>query len=757
MEYASFTKGKNPRPELNGVESIPNLNPQLFPFQVAITRWALRLGRAAIFADCGLGKTLMQLEWARVVSEETGRPVLVLAPLAVSLQTQREGDKFGIPVTVCATQDNVTPGVNITNYEKLGHFNRDAFSGLVLDESSILKSFDGVYRRLITEFAAPMRYRLACTATPAPNDLIELTNHSEFLGNLTGKEIVGVYFIQDGNTSHKFRLRKHGEDAFWKWLASWSVAMRAPSDLGFDDDGFILPPLHIKMETVTATKAPDGLLFKLESRGIQERRAARRASLPDRVARCAELVNGSDDQWLVWCDLNSESDALKKAIPGSVEVRGSDSVTHKEQSLLSFGAGDIRVLVTKPTIAGHGMNWQNCHKVAFVGLSDSYEQFYQAVRRCWRFGQESPVDCHVITSDLEGAVVENIKRKERQATEMFSNIVTHMKPHEDLAMESSTEQMDLKFEVSKGDGWAMYRGDSVIVLANRKGGNPPIKDETVGLSVFSPPFPGMYAYSDSAQDVGNCRGIDELIEHFGFMVPDLLRVTMPGRACCIHLAQEPVFKGRDGYVGLRDFRGKVIQLMESHGWIYNGEVTIDKDPQLKAIRTKDHSLLFKTLSTDSSACRPALADYLIKFVKPGSNPVPIPSGTHARWNPTGGWITSEEWIEWAAPVWYRAMPGYPGGIRESDVLNVRAGRGDKDEKHLCPLQLGVIERAVKLWSAPGDLVLSPFAGIGSEGVVALKFDRRFVGVELKESYWRVAVENLSTAKAQIGMFSESTG
>lgn len=290
-----------------------------------------------------------------------------------------------------------------------------------------------------------------------------------------------------------------------------------------------------------------------------------------------------------------------------------------------------------------------------------------------------------------------------------------------------------------GDGWQLLLGDCIERISE-------IEDESVGLSIFSPPFPGMYAYTDSPRDVGNVRDYRELIEHFAFLMPELLRVTMPGRHCCIHLTQEPVFKHSAGHVGMRDFRGNVIREMEKSDWIYYGEVCIDKNPQLKASRTKEQTLLFKTLATDSTACRPALADYLLQFRKKGDNKIPVPSGKHPRYNPHDGWITQEEWIEWAAPVWYRKTAHYPGGISESDVLKYRMAKDAEDEKHLCPLQLGVIERAIKLWSAPGDIVLSPFAGIGSEGFQSVSFKRRFVGIELKPSYWQVAVRNLEAAE-----------
>jgi hypothetical protein len=399
MNYETFLESKQLFIDPVGFDVADgDINPMLFDWQRAIVRWALRRGRAALFEDCGLGKTPQQLEWARIVSMMTGKPVLILAPLAVANQTKGEGDKFSVPVNVCETQADVIRGVNITNYEKLHHFRPGGWGGIVLDESSILKAYDGKTRKALSQFARGIPFRLACTATPAPNDLIELTNHAEFLDIMTGKEIIALFFTQDGNTTHKWRLKGHARDQFWKWMAQWSVAIRKPSDLGYDDDGFILPELRYLLPVTAQT--------------LSERRAARRASLPERVAEAAKLANESDDPWLIWCDLNKESEALVKAIPGAKEVAGRHSNDYKKDALLGFSEGRYRVIVTKPTIAGFGMNWQHCQNMAFVGLSDSYEQQYQAIRRCWRFGQDKPVDVHVITATTEGAVVANIKRKE---------------------------------------------------------------------------------------------------------------------------------------------------------------------------------------------------------------------------------------------------------------------------------------------------------------------------------------------------------
>lgn len=380
--------------------------------------------------------------------------------------------------------------------------------------------------------------------------------------------------------------------------------------------------------------------------------------------------------------------------------------------------------------------------MAFCGISDSFEQMFQAIRRCWRFGQAREVVCHVVTASTEGAVVRNIERKERQWEALMDEVVQRVAPAALGRGERQTQPYET--DVREGDGWRMMLGDSVERLAE-------IDVDSIGLTIFSPPFPGMYVYTNSPHDMGNVKTTEEMIEQYRFLIPELLRVTMPGRHCCVHLCQGVAQKMRDGYIGIRDFRGKVIEAMEDEGWVYYGEVAIDKNPQVKAIRTKDQGLQFRSLAMDSANMHMALADYLLQFRKPGDNPTPIRAGVSTKYRNPDGWITSEEWIEWAAPVWYRAGPGYPGGIRETNVLNVSAAREEADERHLAPLQLDVIERAVKLWTAPGETVLSPFGGIGSEGVVALRHGRRFVGCELKRSYWEQACRNLAVAKPQTSL------
>lgn len=424
--YAQFLNLKIITATNSGFDVGPaEISEQGFPFQRDVVRWELRKGKAAMFEDCGLGKTWQSLNWSQHVHERTNRPVLNVAPLAVSKQTQREGKKFGVPVNIARTQSDIRPGVNITNYEMLEHFDAREFGGIYIDESSILKG-DGPLRKTITEFAGHIPYRLAGTATPAPNDHMELGNHAEFLGIMSKSEMLATFFVHDGGDTSKWRLKGHAEKAFWQWVASWAVMIRKPSDLGYSDEGFILPPLHYHQHTVAAEWSAD-YLFPVEASDLRERQSARRDSLTQRVKLAADLVNNSIEQWILWCGLNDESNALAAAIPDAIAVSGSDPIGHKEQAPIDFIDGKTRVLVSKASIFGYGMNFQNCRNFAAVGLSDSWEQLYQAVRRVWRFGQKRDVHGHIIIGELEGAVVRNIERKEKQATEMAESMLGYMR------------------------------------------------------------------------------------------------------------------------------------------------------------------------------------------------------------------------------------------------------------------------------------------------------------------------------------------
>ncbi len=1065
VTYAQFLATKHRAAPTHGHHVDPgDIHPRLFGFQAHVTRWAIQRGRAAVWADTGLGKTAIQLEWARLSADRS----LIAAPLAVCQQTVREAEQLGITARyVRSDGDAQGPGVWVTNYEMLDRFDPAGFGAAVLDEASILKQSDGKTRTRIIGWFAGVDRRLLATATPAPNDPEELTNQAECLGVMTRREMLASYFVHD---SDGWRLKGHARGPMFQWMATWAVALRTPSDLGYPDDGYLLPPLDITADTVAVDglDSGDGLFPSLG--GVGGRAAMRRQTLDARVERAAQLVAAEPGEpWLLWCGLNDEAEQLAKLIPDAVNVHGGWSPEDKATAFLDFADGKIQHLITKPSIAAMGLNFQHCARQAFVGINDSYEAYYQAIRRSWRFGQARPVSVHVVVSDLETQIVANIRRKEQEAAAMTAELVTHMQAAGQTSAEPAADAGYGQGEET-GDGWRLLLGDSCERLAE-------LADDSVGLSVYSPPFASLFTYSPTSRDLGNSASRAEFFAHYRYIIEENLRVTMPGRVAAVHVQQVATTKASHGVQKLTDFRGEVIRAYEAAGWWYVREVTVDKDPQAlrhgqrvltptgwvaienlsvgdqvtgsdgtatkvegvwpqgcgdilrvtfsdgaevdcdaahkwtvrglgaratggqwqtlttaelaavglyspigrrrwevpivepvqfdpqpdlplspyvmgailgdgnvtqrasvamhtqravaarvgsllpdghtireqagtakgddtatfhighpgwhrndvlqalrdlgmqglrawekripaayltsspedrlellrglldtdgtvkkngavvfctsserlardvvslvqslgglgrlrvethrpyrhagrdrvgrplwsvsialdgvlftlpgkvsrltrrrrwhrevvsiemvgrddrtcitvaaddglfvteghvvthnsQAIRTKAHNLMFATKNKDSSRSWPALADYLLIFQKPGDNPIPVATD-----------VTNDEWILWARPVWY--------DIPETDTLNVAEGRESADERHICPLQLPLIRRAVRLWSNPGELVLSPFAGIGSEGFEAVKLGRRFVGCELKPSYWRTAVRNLRRAE-----------
>ena len=419
MSYESLLTRKLAAHKSSGIAGGFQFPAQLFPHQLSLTSWALKRGRAAIFADTGLGKTRMELAWAQEVNRHTRMPVLILAPLAVAAQTAKEGADVGIDVAVCRESSDITNGINITNYDRLHKFDTSAFGGVVLDESSIIKHHDAKSFTQLTEAFRHTPFKLPATATPAPNDWTELGTHAEFLGICTRAEMLSEFFTHDGGDTSVWRLKGHARKAFWQWVCSWGALIRRPSDLGFDDTAYKLPELMLHEHTVDTELSTNGMLFAMEAQTLSERRHARKMSLSDRVAECAKRVNAErKEPWVVWCDLNEESKSLTAAIDGAVEITGADDADVKESRLQAFSVGDVRVLVSKPSICGWGLNWQHAARMAFVGVTDSYEAYYQAVRRCWRFGQTRQVHVHIFASKAEGAVVANLKRKECDAMQM---------------------------------------------------------------------------------------------------------------------------------------------------------------------------------------------------------------------------------------------------------------------------------------------------------------------------------------------------
>jgi superfamily II DNA or RNA helicase len=728
MSYTAFLASKALHDNSSGTDS-SEVSSVLYDFQATLTSWAIRRGRAAIWADCGLGKTLMQLEWARQ-SRKDGM-VLIVAPLGVLEQTQEEARKLGMEVT-----RRTVPGVEpyqITNYQRLHNFVGMPYSAIVLDESSILKSIDGKTRTMLLRKFTDIPSRLCCTATPAPNDIAELANHAEFLGVMSRAEMLASFFVHDANgrkaTDGAWRLKGHAEEAFWRWVASWGCFVRKPSDLGFDDGRFVLPSLSIGEDVVHCDWRPEGSLFPISDGGLATDREARRASLTVRVERLAAMIRESDEQAIVWCGLNDEGRLLATTLgERCVLIEGATDDDDKVSRAERWRRGEVQALVTKAQMFGHGMNWQHCHRVFFLGIGHSYEQYYQAIRRCWRFGQAQPVDVRIVVSEAELGVAANVRRKEMEAARLADGIVEHMAEamKEQLNLTASKKVEHQNDEASTSE-WRLMLGDCVERIRE-------IEPASVGLSVFSPPFAALFTYSASDRDMGNSRDYDEFFRHFGFLVPELRRVTMPGRRACVHVQQVSTTKAVHGVIGWRDFRADVVRLFVEGGWIYDGEVVIDKDPQAQAIRTKSKALMFVQKNKDSAWSRPAMADYILLFRAPGENAVPVETD-----------VTNEEWILWARPIWY--------GIRESETLNAAEARSEKDERHICPLQLETIERCVRLWSNRGEVVADPFAGIGSTGYVALQHERRFVGIELKPEYWRAAKKNLQAAQKQLNLFA----
>lgn len=740
-DYQAFLESKRVVTRSTGIEAAASdLHPRLFPFQRALVQWALRKGRAALFADCGLGKSFMQLEWARVVHERSGGDVLILAPLAVASQTIAEGVKLGIAVQMCRAQEDVRPGLNITNYEMLSHFDAAHFAGVVLDESSILKSYMGKTKRALVDAFQRTPYRLCCTATPAPNDVLEIGNHSEFLGVMPSNEMIMRWFINDTMQNGHYRLKGHAVKDFWEWVASWAVSIRKPSDLGYSDEGFPLPELHIRhhyIETDITVGQEEGQLFRAPRMSATNLHKEMRFTAADRAQAVADLVNGSPGEiWAVWCNTNYEADELVKRLPGAIEVRGSESLAEKERKLTAFTRGEARVIITKPGIAGYGLNWQHCHHTVFVGLSYSFEDFYQAVRRFYRFGQRQPVEAIIVAAQTEAPLVSTLERKMHAHMQM-SNAMNVSGSRLTLQEERRLQRNET-FTLVQGQDWQLYHGDCVTVTHV-------LPSESIHFSIFSPPFSGLYIYSDALEDMGNSASDAEFFRHFDFLLPELLRITRPGRLCAVHCKDLVNYKGRDGMAGLRDFSGELIRHFLAAGWVYHSKVTIWKDPVIEMQRTKAHGLLYKQLRADSTFSRQGLPEYLLIFRKWPRNEeeeAQIEPVTHTKEE-----FPLEIWQRYASPVWF--------DIRQTRVLNVEQAREGPDEKHICPLQLDVIERCLHLWSNPGETIFDPFTGIGSSGYIAIKNNRRFVGCELKGSYFTTAQKYLKEAimaKSQTALF-----
>lgn len=724
-EYDSFLKRKLKTKKQTGFEIDKSvLNRNMFPFQKHIIQIALSKGKYAIFADCGLGKTIMQLEWANQVHLHTKKNVLILAPLAVSGQTIKEGQKFGIDVV---KYDGISP-IQITNYEQLVNIDVSGFGGVVLDESSILKNFTGVYKNLIIDKFTDTIYKLACTATPAPNDLNEIGNHSEFLDVMDSADMRMRWFVRDDGINN-YRLKGHAEKDFYGWISSWSSVLRSPSDIGFESDGYNLPPLNYFEQTVITDKKNNGKLFNDSSVNATEFNKELRLTITPRLDLVADIVNKSDEPFIIWVNQNTEEELLLKLIPDAKAVRGNECPKKKEEKLLGFADGEFRVLITKKKIAQFGLNYQHCRNQIFASLDFSFEGLYQSIRRSYRFGQKNEVNIWLITTDTMTNVLQTIHNKQTQFNTMMNQITSNV----------NAQSYELKTDYTKreviSENFKITNGDSCELIRE-------IESNSIDFSVFSPPFSTLFTYSDSIRDMGNCVSDEEFFEQQDYLLKELYRVMKGGRLVAVHTKDLARYKNSSGFSGMWDFTGEYHRAMEKAGFKYHSKVTIFNDPVLEMQRTKTQRLLYKQVTSDSSYTGIGMADYVTIFRKW--------EGNQDEWEPVTNLNKSnfslDTWQKWASPVWM--------DIDKTNVLtNFRYARNAKDEKHICPLQLDVIERCIALWSNKGDLVFTPFLGVGSELYQAIKMGRKGIGFELKEEYFDMAVSNCNAAEESLQQIS----
>ncbi len=768
MNYTEFLETKQRKHQDSGFD-VEKLNENLFDFQEFIVHKALKKGKYAIFADTGLGKTIMQLSWANQVRNHTNQPVLILAPLAVSAQTIEEGKKFGIkvwrydnrPLMRDVTSHEYLDRIVITNYEQLDKIDCSVFSGIVLDESSILKSFDGKTKQKVIESFQNTPYKLACTATPSPNDPMELGNHAEFLDAMNYNEMLAMFFVHDASDTQQWRLKGHAIEKFYEFVSTWAIMLNMPKDIGFSNKGFDLPALNIEQVQVK-TDVPTGMLFGGLAVNATDFNRSLRETEPARIKEVVRLISEipENEQVIIWAKQNQEAVNIQRVLSDCRNVQGSDSTEKKEKDLIDFAHGEYRILITKTKIASFGMNFQNCHYQIFASLDFSFEATYQAMRRSWRFGQEKEVTAWMITTDRMINIPQIINQKEKQFKTMQREMIKAS--NKDIAG-NITKTVDSSDDVKTQDYHVML-GDCVQRTTE-------IKDESIDLIVFSPPFADLYTYSNYVEDMGNVTDYDEFVIHFGYMVEHIKRVLKAGRLCAVHCMDLPTLKSRDGYMGIRRFSSTIADIFENQGMWLHSEFTIWKDPLLAAVRTKALGLAHKQVTKDMSMIRMGLADKVMVFKKPGENQTPIqltdrrftsyvpmhehdkfprtPEGFNEFWgyDSDSSYDIKEQyshqvWQRYASPVWM--------DIDVTNVLQYTTARDHHDEKHICPLQLDVIERLILLYSNEGETVFSPFGGIGSEGYQALKMNRKSISIELKQSYFDINVKNHRNAIEQKG-------
>jgi DNA modification methylase/superfamily II DNA or RNA helicase len=730
----------------------------LFDYQKFILTEAIKRQRYAVFADCGLGKTAMFHAWIRrILPALQGKKVLIITPLMVLNQTLDEEEKFYHERTIEDIHEkNVeewaksgTSQVAITNFEKF-YEKKELYgnvAAVVLDESSILKNGDGKTRTGIIETTRGIPWKLACSATPAPNDREEYASHATFLEYVrSNNEFFSMFFV---NSDEGWQIKPHGLEAFYQYLSSWSVYLRNPEHYGFNDNLAKLPKPIFETLMLEWTDEQKKMLTNLHkgaldrkhflimlSKGFYKDVEGKIVNVPNnKISTTLNiLAKNKGCPAVIWVTYNYEQEmyleAFKQTNYRVAEISGATQEEQRVKIIEDFRAGKYDVLISKPKLLGFGLNLPFVTVQIFSGLTDSYEQFYQCVRRSHRFGATEPVKVYLPVTHAEKRILSNVMHKKdtfefdsnKQETDFIKNLQNDLNQFFNLPYETKQTDAANRTELKQGRDWQLFRGDSIKILQT-------LTPESIDMALFSPPFANLFTYSNNIADMGNTRDHTEFYLHFEFFLKGLYQAMKQGRIVCCHLSQLATLKSRDGFVGLHDFRGDLIRLFQRHGFIYFGEWCIAKSPQMQAIKEKVRSLSFAQLEADRLGSKPGLNDYILIFKKPGDalNKVNDSSGP-----------SRDEWINWATGVW--------ADIKDTDTMNVRGTKGEDDVKHICPMNLQVIRRCIRMYSAPGELVLDPFNGIGSTGVIALEKGRKYIGVELKEEYFDAAVANLEEAK-----------
>lgn len=766
MNYEELLKIKEKRVIKSGFKIDKSLlHPMLYEFQKFVSKKALESGKFAVFGDTGTGKTLIELDIANQLKNKQ-KKTIILTPLAVSGQTIDKSVEMNIDILrYNFLNDNY---IQIVNYDQIDNIDFSKFECVILDESSVLKNETGQTRNKLIEYCKNIPYKFCFSATPSPNDPTELGGHAEFLDVMTYNEMLAMFFVNDSKKQRgsKWRLKGHGVERFYEFVSTWAIMYSHPKEIGFNQDGFDLPELEI-IERQIKTQVPEGHLFGGLAVNATDYNASLRETETERINETLSILKTIPDNEpiLIWTKQNPEAIRLHKLITelgyNCRNVQGSDSSEYKEKNLLGFAKGDFQILITKQSIASQGLNYQHCAYQIFNSVDFSFEQSYQGMRRSWRFGQKRKVTIYMVTTDRMINVVKAQKEKHEQFKTMQQKMTKAVLKNLKKDITSTIEQLpDIKT-----DDYHLMHGDCVQRIKE-------ISDNSIDISIFSPPFADLYVYSNHIEDMGNVSSYDEFKLQFSFLVKELKRVIKPGRLICVHSMNLPTLKSRDGYIGIRRFNSMIGDLFEEVDMFLHSEHAIWKDPLLAAVRTKTKGLAHQTLIKDSSQVRTGIFDLIQCFKTKEENEIPIEhdllrnyipmhefdqfpktiQGFNEFWgyNPESKYSREEQyshhiWQRYASPVWM--------DIDATATLQYMNARDKNDEKHICPLQLPVIERLLTLYSREGETILSPFGGIGSEGYQALKMGRKSISIELKESYYKMNQKNHRAAIEKKGQLS----